>query len=181
MRSPDMLAVNTVVGLSEHVSTTYYVLPIYKTMLVSNKAPCLPNSPEISLQEYRICIRRSIRSIAYFDLVSDDHMQGLRLVQCLPRTKHLSDDKQLVSLLSDNHDQVILSRRLQPYIENEFCIPAWSSTPYDWSDTSVLTSHPTHYDSQYTQYWRTQNRLKSWTTATKGYWLSQVLAVQVSG
>ena len=91
MRSPDMLAVNSVVGLSEHVSTKYYVLPIYKTRLASSKAPCLPNSPEISLQEYVIYIRHSIRSIAYFDPVSNDHVLGLGLDMCLPRTKHMSD------------------------------------------------------------------------------------------
>ena len=88
---PGYVAVNTVVGLSEHVSTTYYVLPIYKTMLASSKAPCLPNSSEISLQEYVMYIRRSIHRIVYIDPVSDGHMLGLGLELCLPRTKHMSD------------------------------------------------------------------------------------------
>ena len=91
MRYPDILAVNAVVGLSEHVRTKYYVLPIHKTRLASSKAPCLPNSPKISLQEYMIYIRRSIRRMLYFDPVSDGHVQGLGLDTCLPRTKHMSD------------------------------------------------------------------------------------------
>ena len=91
MRSPDMLAVNSVVGLSEHVRTKYYVLPIHKTRLASSKAPCLPNSSEISLQEYMIYIRRSIYRIVYVDPVSDGLVLGLGLELCLPRTKHMSD------------------------------------------------------------------------------------------
>ena len=86
-----MLAVNRVVGLSEHVRTNYYVLPIYKTRLASSKAPCLPNSPEIFLQEYVIYVRRSIHRIVYIGPVSDGHVLGLGLELCLPRTKHMSD------------------------------------------------------------------------------------------
>ena len=33
-------------------------------------------------------------------------------------------------------------------LEYQFCIPAWSSSSYDWSDISILTSHPILYDSQ---------------------------------
>ena len=55
------------------------------------------------LQKYSYWNIRSLssvvyRSITYIDLVSDDHMLGLGLEMCLPRTKHISDIKQLVSL-----------------------------------------------------------------------------------
>ena len=115
MRSPDMLAVNSVVELSEYVRTkyTFYQFTGQGWLLAKRQGyPILQKHPYKTVV---ICIGCSMRSIAYFDPVSDDHMQGLGLVQCLPCTKHISDNEQLVSLLSDNHDQVILSRRLQPF------------------------------------------------------------------
>ena len=51
-----------------------------------------------SLCHWVSVVYSSILSIVYSDPVSDDHMLGLGLEKCLPRIKHISDIKQLVSL-----------------------------------------------------------------------------------